>query len=169
MLIQNPIGALPFIQLQHKSPIIELEKEMTLNDLEKKLKAVGEVKHHVNFVAPDGALVAKGSKVHNILHVPYVVMKIDGIKEFNILSEKSFSLRNIKFTLNAHEKVIYDTCKELGMRDQKAIEIAQFVSLFEKEISKKEDYSQNELLTIVREVLALKAKSVKEEKEILEC
>jgi hypothetical protein len=43
------------------------------------------------------------------------------------------------------------------------------VSLFEKEISRKDEYSEGELLTIVREVLALKAKNVKEEKEILEC
>lgn len=167
MLIENPIGSHPFIKLQHKSPKIELDKEMTLNDLEQKLKSVGEVKRTVNFIAPDGALIAKGSKVHHILHIPYIVMKIDGVKEYNILSEKSFSLRNVKFTLNSHEKIIYDTCKELGMRDQKAIEIAQFVSLFEKEISHKTEVAQSDLLTIVREVLAMKAKNVKEEKEIL--
>ena len=97
--------------------MIELGKEMTLNDLEKKLKQFGEVKDTVSFIAPDGAFIAKGSKIHHILHVPYIVMKIDGVKEYNILSEKSFSLRNIKFTLNSAEKVVYDTCKDLGMRD----------------------------------------------------
>jgi len=44
-------------------------------------------------------------------------MKIDNTREYNIMSEKSFSLRNKKFTLSAEEKAIYDKCKELNMRD----------------------------------------------------
>lgn len=97
--------------------MIELEKEMSLNDLERKLKQFGEVKNSVNFIAPDGAQIAKCSKLHHLLHIPYFVMKIDNLREYNVLSEKSFSLRNSKFTLNSSEKSIYDTCKDLGMRD----------------------------------------------------
>jgi hypothetical protein len=44
------------------------------------------------------------------------------------MSEKSFSLRNNKFRLNPSEKVVYDSCKHLNMRDQKAIEISKFLS-----------------------------------------
>jgi hypothetical protein len=44
-------------------------------------------------------------------------MKVDDTREFNVMSEKSFSLRNQKFTLNASEKALYDECKDLKMRD----------------------------------------------------
>ena len=68
--------------------------------------------------------------MHYLLHIPYFVMKIDETREYNIMSEKSFSLRNKKFTLNAEEKAVYDQCKELSMRDQKALEVSRFVSQF---------------------------------------
>jgi len=60
-------------------------------------------------------------------------MKIDGTKEFNILSEKSFSLHNEKFNLTPHEKIVYDHCKQnIGMKDAKAIELSKFASSFQK-------------------------------------
>lgn len=95
-------------------------------------------------------------------------MKIDNITEYNVLSEKSFSFRNQKFTLNGEEKIMYDNCKEIGMRDIKALEISRFASSFEKEISTKDEWSSNELLIIIRDVLARKAGSTKDEKDILE-
>lgn len=69
--------------------------------------------------------------MRHILHVPYFILRVDDNREFNVMSEKSFSLRNQKFTLNAAEKSVYDDCKELNMRDQKAIEISRFLSRFE--------------------------------------
>ncbi|TNV77198.1 hypothetical protein FGO68_gene14361 [Halteria grandinella] len=55
------------------------------------------------------------------------------------------------------------------MRDQKAVEISRFVSQFEHELlSEKDAWTQNEILILLREVLAEKAQGVKEEKEILE-
>jgi hypothetical protein len=39
VLIENPIVGYPFIQLDYKSPKINLEKDMTLKDLENKLKS----------------------------------------------------------------------------------------------------------------------------------
>ncbi len=66
------------------------------------------MKDNAKFFAPDGAAIAKTSKLHYLLHIPYFVMKIDNNREFNILSEKSFSLRNKKFTLTAEEKAVYD-------------------------------------------------------------
>jgi hypothetical protein len=68
-------------------------------------------------------------------------MKLDNLREFNVMSEKSFSLRNKKFTLNAEEKAIYDTCKELNMRDQKALEISRFTSTFQQQILSKPEWS----------------------------
>ena len=53
------------------------------------------------------------------------------------------------------------------MRDDKAVELSQFVSALSHELSKAPEWSQNELLILIREVLALKAKTVKEEKDIL--
>jgi len=44
-------------------------------------------------------------------------MKLDGHREFNVMSEKSFSLRNQKFTLSGRDKKVYDACKSLNMRD----------------------------------------------------
>lgn len=81
---------------------------MTVNDLEKKLSA--------RLTAPDGALIARSTRVHQLLHIPYFVVK-QGHSEYNVLSEKSFSLRNQKFTLNGQEKRVFDACKELNMRD----------------------------------------------------
>jgi hypothetical protein len=68
-------------------------------------------------------------------------MKIDNMTEFNIMSEKSFSLRNQKYTLTPDEKMIYDNCKEMGMKDNKALEIARFSSQFEKEIINSKELS----------------------------
>jgi hypothetical protein len=48
-----------------------------------------------------------------------------------VISEKSFSLRNQKFTLKPQEKLVFDNCKDIGMRDNKALEISRFASLFE--------------------------------------
>lgn len=103
---------------------------MTVTDLEMKLKYTNQAKKSVSLFAPDGASISKGTSLQHLLHIPYFVLKIDDLKEFNVLSEKSFSLRNQKFTLNAAEKVIFDDCKELGMRDRKAVEISRFMSKF---------------------------------------
>lgn len=89
-----------------------------------------EASRDITFTAPDGALLAKSTKMIQILHIPYFVMKLDDHREYNVMSEKSFSLRNTKFTLNQTEKVIYDSCKNMNMRDQKAIEISKFLSKF---------------------------------------
>lgn len=148
---------------------------MTVKDLEKELKGAGEVKESANFIAPDGALIAKSTLVHNLLHIPYFVMKLDNHREFNVMSEKSFSLRNQKFTLNGAEKRVYDACKNLNMRDQKAIEISRFLSELENEVCTnehntvtKDAWGQNDILILLREVIATKAQTIKEEKEILE-
>ena len=117
ILIQNPLDQLPYIQLRAHAKPIYLEKEMTVRELERGLKSAGEAKESANFIAPDGALISKGTTMHHLLHLPYFVMKLDGHREFNVMSEKSFSLRNQKFTLSAPEKRVYDTCKELIMRD----------------------------------------------------
>jgi len=99
VLIQNPLDQLPYIQLNAKSKRIDLKKEMTVKELEKEFKVTGEVKESAHFIAPDGALIAKSTLVHHLLHIPYFVMKLDNHREFNVMSEKSFSLRNQKFTL----------------------------------------------------------------------
>jgi hypothetical protein len=67
---------------------------MTLNDLERKLKQNGEIKKEALFYAPDGSFIAKQTSFKHLLHIPYFIMKLDGVREYNILSEKSFSLRN---------------------------------------------------------------------------
>jgi len=103
---------------------------LTLKDLENKLRSAGEIQSNVEFLAPDGASIAKVSKIHHLLHIPYFTLRIDSIREYNVMSEKSFSLRNNKFTLNAEEKSLYDACKDLNMRDQKAVEISRFLSKF---------------------------------------
>jgi len=54
------------------------------------------------------------------------------------------------------------------MRDQKALEMARFVSKFQQQIQEKPVWNQNEILIMMREVLAQKARTVREEKEILE-
>lgn len=54
------------------------------------------------------------------------------------------------------------------MRDNKALEFSRFAGQFEKEIAQKNEWTQNELLIIIREVLANKASTIREEKDILE-
>ena len=81
---------------------------MSLIDFESQLKQAGEIKDTAKFYAPDGAAIAKTSKLHYLLHIPYFILKIDNSREYNVLSEKSFSLRNKKFTLSAEEKAVYD-------------------------------------------------------------
>lgn len=112
------------------------------------MKETRQANKIVNFYSPEGSLIAKSTKVHHLLHIPYFVMKIDNITEYNIMSEKSFSLRNQKFTLNPDEKMVYDNCKEIGMRDNKALAISRFLSSFEKEIAAKTEWNQNELLIV---------------------
>ena len=43
--------------------------------------------------------------------------------------------------MGSEEKMVYDNCKEIGMRDTKALEISRFVSSFEKEIDSKKEWS----------------------------
>ena len=168
LLIQNPIDTTPYIQMKPRGDKIKLEKDLTLRDLESSLKRAGEIQKEATFYAPDGASIAKVSKIQQLLHIPYFVMKLDNLREFNVMSEKSFSLRNKKFTLTAEEKQIFDSCKELHMRDQKALEISRFTSTFEQQIAQKEEWSQNEIIIMIREVLAQKARTAREEKEVLE-
>ena len=94
VLIQNPIDENPYIKLKTNSKKITLDKEMTVNQLEAKLRSIGEAKESASFIAPDGALISKSTKVHYLLHIPYFVLKLDNYKEFNVMSAKSFSLRN---------------------------------------------------------------------------
>ena len=59
------------------------------------------------------------------------------------------------------------------MRDQNAVEVARFLSQFEKELiddfgETKKEWTQNEVMILAREVIAEKAASAKEEREILE-
>ena len=61
---------------------------------------------------------------------PYFILKISDQKEYNVLSERSFSYKNYKFYLDEQEMGIYNNCKNIGMRDQKAIEITRFIQNF---------------------------------------
>lgn len=71
-----------------------MKKELTVRDVENELKRNGDIKTEANFIAPDGAFIAKSTKINHLLHIPYFVIKIDGHREYNVMSEKSFSLRN---------------------------------------------------------------------------
>ena len=178
VLLQNPIDSNPYLQLSNTSKHIELKKDQSLRDIEKQLLTNREAQNSVTFIAPDGAFISKSTSVHHLLHLPYFVLKIDSHREFNVMSAKSFSLRNQKFTLNANEKLVFDGCKSvLNMRDQNAVECARFVSQFQEEllgdqkeggVGNKKEWTQNEVMILAREVLAEKASSAKEEKEILE-
>jgi len=64
--------------------------------------------------------------------------------------------------------MVYDNCKEIGMKDNKALEISRFTSAFEHALSSKKEWTQDELLILIRDVLARKAGHIKEEKDILE-
>ena len=86
------------------------------------------MKTEASFIAPDGAFIAKSTLVHHLLHIPYFVMKIDGHREINVMSEKSFSLRNQKFTLNASEKRMFEACRQLNIRDHNGVELSRFAS-----------------------------------------
>lgn len=68
VLVQNPLAELPFIQLRGSaSKRIPLVKGMTVRELEQQLKAVGEAKESASFIAPDGALIAKSTKMQQLL------------------------------------------------------------------------------------------------------
>lgn len=122
------------MQLNLKSKPVHLKKDITVKDVEQELKRNGDIQKEASFIAPDGAFIAKTTKIHHLLHIPYFVMKIDGHREYNVMSEKSFSLRNQKFTLNAHEKRMFDTCRLLNIRDQNGVELSRFASQFEEEL-----------------------------------
>ena len=95
LLVQNPIDEHPYIQLREGGPKLTMLQDMTLKDLERELKQKGEAKKEANFIASDGALIAKSTKLYHLLHQPYYfVIKLDGHREFNVMSERSFSLRN---------------------------------------------------------------------------
>lgn len=99
ILVQNPIDSAPYIKLKFNGDKIEMKKDMTLAELEAALIKQNEAKKFVNFYSPDGSLISKTSLLRYLLHIPYFVLKLDNQREFNVLSEKSFSLRNEKFTL----------------------------------------------------------------------
>jgi len=65
-----------------------------LRDIERQLLGNKDALDSVSFIAPDGALISKSTSVHHLLHLPYFVLKLDAHREFNVMSAKSFSLRN---------------------------------------------------------------------------
>ena len=90
---------------------------MSLREFERQLKQNRDASSHVDFLAQDGIEVAKSTALSHLLDLPHFLVKIDGTREFNFISEKSFSYKNSKFTMNSQQKAIYDHLKELSMRD----------------------------------------------------
>lgn len=81
------------------------------------MKRNGEVKKEAKFIYSNGEEIDKDTLIDSLLMEPYFILKIDGEKEYNILSERSFSYKNYKFYLDDQEKGIYENCKNIGMRD----------------------------------------------------
>jgi len=117
VLVHYPVVGNPEISISAKSKKIQLKPDMTLSDLERELKANRDAKRTVEFLAEDGVPVAKSTILGNLLDLPHFLVKIDGAREYNFISEKSFSFKNTKMSMNASEKGIFDHLKEFPMRD----------------------------------------------------
>ena len=64
---------------------------MTLLDLSKKLKSVGEAKDKVEFFSSDGCKLANASYLKNVLEMPNFKMNIDQAIQYHCHSPKAFS------------------------------------------------------------------------------
>lgn len=116
-MVKYPEVGDPEINLRPKSNPITLRSEMSLSDFEKELKNNGDAKKRVEFVANDGIQFSKTTKIQHVLSLPYFLVRVDGNREYNFMSEKSFSFKNSKLTMNSDQKNLYDTLKDFDMRD----------------------------------------------------
>lgn len=64
---------------------------MSLLDLGKKLRDVGEVKEKVEFFSTDGNKLANSSLLKNVLEMPNFKMNIDQAIQYHCHSPKAFS------------------------------------------------------------------------------
>ena len=64
---------------------------MTLQDLSKKLRDVGEAKEKVEFFSTDGNKLANCSLLKNVLEMPNFKMNIDQAIQYHCHSPKAFS------------------------------------------------------------------------------
>ena len=64
---------------------------MTLSDLGRKLRDVGEVKEKVEFFSTDGNKLANSSFLKNVLEMPNFKMNIDQAIQYHCHSPKAFS------------------------------------------------------------------------------
>ena len=100
VLVHYPVVGDPEINLTSKSKPITLRPEMSLRELENQLKQNQDATSKVDFLAQDGIPVAKSTTLQHLLDLPHFLVKIDGTREYNFISEKSFSYRNSKFTMS---------------------------------------------------------------------
>ena len=75
------------------------------------MKSGGDAKQKVQFISSRGQVFSEDTAVQELINQPYFVLKIDDLKEFNVICEKSFSYKNYKFNISVQEKPIYDNIK----------------------------------------------------------
>ena len=93
--------------------------------------------------------------------------------DYNIITQESFALSNIKYTLSAQQQKFYMECKAIGMSDKVAIEVAKFNARLDELLNytNKSDVleiQEKDLLIFIREALSTQAVDIVSEKKILE-
>lgn len=68
----------------------------------------GQVKHQVQFFAPDGCAYAKSTQVEDMLHFPFFRMRADDSLEYHCISNLNVNDSYIK--MNAAERTLFEHC-----------------------------------------------------------
>ena len=166
------------LRLRQQSHNFTLENATSLSDLASDImnRFSGSGLRQIRFFAPDGAEISQQTTFKNLFEVPFFQMKIqmsnEQTEEFNILTQYNFSLSNVKYTLSPEQKPYYDECKQAGMTDKQAVEIARFTArlhqLLDMEGAQAKELTQKDLMIYVREALSQQASDIRTERSVLE-
>ncbi len=116
------------MQLRSKGSPIELVNELTLRDLEIKLKQNGDVKKSVEFYDSDDNRLASSTKMKYVLMRPYFKMNIDHLVQHHCFNEENV---NENYTiLNSNELEIYEDLRSFNVKDISALTLAKFKNAF---------------------------------------
>ena len=80
----------PFLRFTTDGPQINLQAEMTLEQIEASLKSNGTIKREAEFFSPDGTRYAKCCTVREIMRFPFFHMRLDSWNEYHVHSSRAF-------------------------------------------------------------------------------
>jgi hypothetical protein len=105
-LIRNPLYSRPFISISNNMEI-PIEEGKNIQDLEDYSKQKYKLAS-LDFYTHNRVKIGKHTCAETLSSLPYFVLIVNGVREYFVISEKSFSFQNQKYEMSGNEKKFYD-------------------------------------------------------------